>query len=57
MGTDVHFVFLFSFDELARQRNEVGTKLWSFFVWGEKRSVEDTVHLPGQREMKAIGIG
>jgi len=58
MGMDgFHLVFLFSIDELTRLRNEVGAKLKSFFVWREKQSVEDAVHLPGRREAKVIGVG
>ena len=51
-----HLVLFFSFDEFARLRNEVGAKLRSFLVGREKQSVEDSMHLPGRREAKAVGV-
>jgi len=57
MGTNgFHLVLFFSIDELARLGNEVQAELRSFLVRGEKRSMEDTVHLPGGREVKAVGV-
>jgi len=52
----VHLIFLFSFDELARLGNEVGTKLRSFLVGRKERSMKDIVHIPDQRKTKMIGI-
>jgi len=57
MSTDgIHLVFLFSFDDSARQGNEVWPKLRGFLVRGEERGVEDTMYLPGWWETKAIGV-
>ena len=57
MGTDsFHLVFLFSIYQLTRLGNEVGAKLRSFFVRREKQSMEDSVHLPGRREAKVVGV-
>ena len=58
MGADVvHLVFLFSFNELTRLRDEVGAELRSFLLRREKRSMKDAVHLPSWRKVKAVGIG
>jgi len=58
VGVDgFHLVLFFSIDELARLRNEVGAKLRGFLVRRKKQSMEDTMHLPGRREAKAVGIG
>jgi len=57
MGMDsVHLIFLFSFNELTRLGNKVGTEFRGFLVMGEEQCVEDTVHLPSRREAKAVGI-
>jgi len=57
MGADgFHLVLFFSINELARLWNKIGAKLRSFLVRREKRSMEDAVHLPGRREVKAVGV-
>jgi len=57
VGTDgFHLVLFFSIDELTRLRNEVRAKLRGLLVRGEEQSVEDTMHLPGRRKAKAVGI-
>ena len=57
VGTDsFHLVFFFSVDELARLGNEVGAELRSLLVGRKKRSMEDAMHLPGRREVKAVGV-
>ena len=52
----VHLVFLFSFNELARLGDEVGTGLRCLIVQREKESMEDFMHLPGRREAKVVGV-
>jgi len=57
MGTDgFHLLFFFSIDELARLWNEVGAELRSCLVGGQEQSMEDTMHLPGRRKAKVIGV-
>ena len=51
-----HLILFFSIDELTRLRNEVRAKLRGLLVRGEEQSVEDTMHLPGRRKAKAVGI-
>jgi len=57
VGVDgFHLIFLFSINELARLRNEVGTELRNFLVRREKQSVEDAMHLPSRREVEVVGV-
>ena len=57
MGTDgVHLVLFLSFDELARLGNEVRANFRGFLIREKEGSVEDAMHLPGQRELKVIGV-
>jgi len=57
LGVDgVHLILFLSFNELARLGNEVQAELKGFLVRGKEGSVEDAMHLPGQRESKAIGV-
>ena len=52
----VHLVFLFSFNQFTRLGNEIASKLRSFLVGGEEQGMEDTMHLPSRREVKAVGV-
>jgi len=52
----LYLILFFSVNELTRLGNEVGTELRGFLIRRKERSVEDSVHLPGRGETKAVGI-
>jgi len=56
MGTDSFHLIFFSFDECARLRNKVWTEFRSLSIRGKERCMEDSMHLPGRRESKAVGV-